>query len=70
MSFVILLITDCEISDNIVDLGGGGINISGTVARSVNYYIEDVDIFGRVTRHGPIQIDRGSRTRSKHNRVD
>lgn len=28
---------------------------------SVRYYIEDVDIYGRVTRHGPLQVEGPSR---------
>ena len=30
---------------------------------AVGYYVEDIDIFGKVTRHGPISIDRGARQR-------
>ena len=30
--------------------------------RGTLYYLEDIDVFGRRTRHGPIKIDRGTRT--------
>ena len=29
--------------------------------RAVHYYIEDIDLFGKVTRHGPIVVQRGER---------
>ncbi len=34
----------------------------------VVYYLEDLDAFGRVTRHGPIQVQRGSRVRQSSGR--
>jgi cysteine-rich repeat protein len=30
-------------------------------ARAAHYYLEDIDIHGKVTRHGPIVVDRGLR---------
>jgi cysteine-rich repeat protein len=35
-------------------------------ALAVSYYIEDVDIHGRVTRHGPVPVDRGVREGTEH----
>ena len=44
-------------------------------AGAVSYFLEDVDVYGRVTRHGPIPIERGRRrgpssrdTGSQHDR--
>lgn len=34
---------------------------SKDASRATAYYIEDLDVFNRVTLHGPIMIDRGSR---------
>ena len=30
---------------------------------NVRYYIEDIDLNGKVTRHGPIEVQPGSRVR-------
>ena len=30
-------------------------------AEASSYYLEDIDVYGKVTRHGPISIDRGRR---------
>jgi hypothetical protein len=34
---------------------------SPEAAKATVYYIEDIDLFGRVTRHGPILVPRGVR---------
>jgi hypothetical protein len=34
---------------------------SPEAARATAYFIEDIDIFGRATLHGPIAVDRGTR---------
>ena len=36
---------------------------SPAAAGAIHYFIEDIDLFGRVTRHGPIAVDRGVRDR-------
>ena len=38
---------------------------SKQAAIAVYYYIEDIDIYGKVTRHGPITVDRGHSTESR-----
>ena len=35
---------------------------SAAARRAVRYYIEDIDIFGKVTRHGPILVEPGTRS--------
>ena len=37
------------------------LDASREAATALGYYIEDVDIYGRVRRHGPIAVDRGDR---------
>ena len=39
-------------------------------AAAVHYYLEDIDLWGKVTRQGPIVVDRGqpSETRNKVDR--
>ena len=34
---------------------------SPAAARSIHYFVEDVDLLGRVTRHGPIPVERVGR---------
>lgn len=34
---------------------------SKLIERNSRYFIEDIDVFGKVTRHGPVMIQRGSR---------
>ena len=36
-----------------------------TSPKSMAYYIEDIDIYGKVTRHGPITVDRSHSTESR-----
>ena len=46
------------------NLVGGSYEViddSPEAARAVHYYVEDIDIFGKVTRHGPIVVERGER---------
>ena len=45
-------------------MAGASYEIFDGVRQSVadlQYYIEDIDIYGKVTRHGPIAVDRGVR---------
>lgn len=39
-------------------------NSKGSTSAS-RYYIEDTDIYGKTTRHGPILVDRGDRQRTR-----
>jgi hypothetical protein len=34
---------------------------SKDAALAIQYWIEDIDVYGRVTRHGPVPVVRGSR---------
>ena len=36
---------------------------SPAAGRAIHYFIEDIDLFGKVTHHGPIAVDRGVRDR-------
>ena len=36
---------------------------SFAAADATEYILQDVDLFGKVTDHGPIMVDRGSRVR-------
>ncbi len=38
---------------------------SKQAAFAVHYYLEDIDLWGKVTRHGPIVVDRGQPTETR-----